>query len=161
MTPRKLAVTVAVIALAAITTLSAVLWTTSTNAATPKAAVSEMILPIAGGVDGDTIKTRLDALPCPLCRVSIRIRGIDTPEKGHRAKCVKEVALAVRASQLTTDLIGTTRTMSVRNFEWDKYGGRIDGDVVINGHDVAKELMAAGLARPYTGKGPKPDWCAP
>jgi endonuclease YncB( thermonuclease family) len=119
-----------------------------------------MLMPIVGGVDGDTIKSRLDVLPCPLCKVSIRIRGIDTPEKGFRAKCPKEAALAVQASQMTKDLIGSTKLMTVNKPDWDKYGGRIDGEVVINGHNVGNELIAAGLARPYTGKGPKPDWCA-
>lgn len=161
MTPRKFAVTASLAALTAIVVIAVTLWTTSTNAAMPKVVSPELILPIIGGVDGDTIKTRLDSLPCPLCRVSIRVRGINTPEKGYRAKCAKELALAQQASQLTKDLIGSSRTMSVLNADWDKYGGRIDGDVVINGHDVAKELIAAGLARPYTGKGPRPDWCAP
>lgn len=122
---------------------------------------NEMVMPILGGVDGDTIATRVDALPCPLCRVSIRIRGIDTPEKGAKAKCVREAALAVEASLLTRSLIGTNKTMIVQNPKWDKYGGRIDGEVIIGGKDVGTALIEKGLARPYTGKGPKPDWCTP
>jgi micrococcal nuclease len=119
-----------------------------------------MTLPIVGGVDGDTIKTRIDALPCPLCKVSIRIRGIDTPEKGTRAKCPMEAALALQASYMTKKLIGSTKSMTVINPTWDKYGGRINGDVLVGGYNVGNELLASGLARPYTGTGPKPNWCA-
>lgn len=122
---------------------------------------ADMTMPILGGVDGDTIATRIDTLPCPLCRVSIRIRGIDTPEKGARAKCMLEASRAVEASKLTRSLIGSNTTMVVKNPAWDKYGGRINGEVVIGGKDVGQELIAKGLAQPYTGRGPKPDWCKP
>ena len=37
-----------------------------------------MVVPIISVTDGDTIKTII-TLPCPLCFVSIRIVGIDTP----------------------------------------------------------------------------------
>lgn len=117
-------------------------------------------LPIVGGIDGDTIQSRIDALPCPLCKVSIRIRGIDTPEKGYRAKCAKEKDLGQQASALTKQMIGSTKVMTVLEADWDKYGGRIDGQVVINGHNIGDELLKSGFAKPYTGKGPKPDWCS-
>lgn len=117
-----------------------------------------MVLPIASAVDGDTIKTKVN-LPTPLNVVSIRIRGIDTPEKGKKAKCEKEAALAEKASASTTALIGKNTTMIVTNYQWDKYGGRIVGNVMINGKDVAQNLLDNGLAAPYTGKGSKPDWC--
>lgn len=150
--------TVTVTAVSVITAVVFFAITTPSSAA-PQLS-NEMLLPIVGGVDGDTIKTRIDALPCPLCKVSIRLRGIDTPEKGHRAKCAKEANLALHASKMTKDMIGSATLMTVRNPDWDKYGGRIDGEVIINGLNVGNELIANGLARPYTGKGPKPDWCS-
>jgi micrococcal nuclease len=168
MSLRKIAVTSAVITIAAIMATVFVGYAMTSTAgpgagivvtAAPRSTPT-LVLPIISGVDGDTIRTRIDALPCPLCNVSIRIRGIDTPEKGARAKCQQEADLAVQASKMTKSLIGDTKAMTVHQFAWDKYGGRIDGIVVINGHNVGDELIAAGLARPYTGKGPKPNWCA-
>jgi endonuclease YncB( thermonuclease family) len=119
---------------------------------------ADMTLPIKGTIDGDTIATQL-ALPCPLCKASVRIRGIDTPEKGSRAKCTKEADLAALASGLTKQLIGTATEMTVTDIKWDKYGGRIDGFVFINGHSVGDELIKAGVAVRYDGK-KKKSWCS-
>ena len=118
----------------------------------------EMTLPIVGGIDGDTIRTYLP-LPCPLCRASVRIIGIDTPEKGYRAKCEKEHQLALEATEFTAKLVGRASHMKVSRFKWDKYGGRIDAQVEINGVDLGTELILGGFAVPYTGEGPKKDWC--
>lgn len=127
-------------------------------AASP-AFAGEMTLPIVGGIDGDTIRTYLN-LPCPLCKAAVRIDGIDTPEKGHRAKCEKEHQLALQATEFTRSLIGTSTTMKITNFRWDKYGGRIDAVVYINGVNLGQELILSGFAVPYTGSGPKKNWCA-
>lgn len=116
-------------------------------------------LPILGVIDGDTIRTFIP-LECPLCDASIRINGIDTPESLTRyAGCAKEVELGLQAKALTQSLVGKNTTMEVTEFDHDKYGGRILGTVVINGKDVGQELINAGLAKPYFGSGPKPDWC--
>ncbi len=121
-----------------------------------------MLLPIISVYDGDTIKTSFgNRLPSPLNKVSVRIRGIDTPERGWRAKCEKEANLAEQAKQYLTDLIKTTNAtkIKVENFKWDKYGSRILADVKIRGIDVASYLMSKGVAVPYSGSGPKFDWC--
>lgn len=131
-----------------------------------------MILPITVIHDGDTIETDLTwRLPTPLNKVSIRIRGIDTPElpaesytvtgKLNRAKCIKEAELALKARDRVRQIAKDKTTMRITNFDWDKYGGRIDADVEINGVDIGKTLLAENLARPYTGEGPKSDWCSP
>jgi len=118
----------------------------------------EMVMPIRGLADGDTIKTVLP-LQCPLCNVSIRILGIDTPEKGKMAKCSKEAELAVQARKTLENLIAKQETMVIKNFKWDKYGGRIDANVEVNGVDIGKSMIEKGVAKPYTGSGPKPNWC--
>lgn len=118
-----------------------------------------IMLPIRGVTDGDTIKTSLP-LACPLCNASIRVNGIDTPESlKQNAKCAKELALGIQAKEFMKTFVGTNTTMSVTSFNWDKYGGRIVGTVNIDGKDAAQTLIAAGLAKPYTGTGAKPDWC--
>jgi len=130
---------------------------------------SYMLLPIVEVYDGDTIKTDLKRMPVPLNKVSIRIYGIDTPEmpaksyattgKLGRAKCVKEAALAIEAKEFVEWLAQGFTKMKVDNFKWDKYGGRILGDVSINGVDVAESLIDAELAVAYFGSGTKKDWC--
>lgn len=119
---------------------------------------ASMEMPILEVTDGDTIKSFVN-LPCPLCLVSIRIIGIDTPEKTWRGKCDKERELGEKATEFVKNIVGKNKVMTVHNVKWDKYGGRIDGDVEVDGRDISKALIAAGLAQPYTGQGDKPEWC--
>ena len=42
--------------------------------------------------------------------------------------------------------------------EWDKYGGRVLGHVIIDGQSLSDMLIRAGLARPYHGEA-KSSWC--
>lgn len=120
---------------------------------------ADMVLPIKGVADGDTIRTSLK-LPCPLCAASVRIRGIDTPESNYLAKCEKERVLGLKAKEFLTSLAIANETMLARNVKWDKYGGRIDAEVEIAGINVGQEMIRRGFAAPYTGIGPKPNWCA-
>ena len=41
----------------------------------------------------------------------------------------------------------------------DKYGSRIDAQVISNGINVGEEMIKRGLAVPYTGSGQKQNWC--
>ena len=42
-------------------------------------------------IDGDTVAFQADFLPAPLKKeLSIRVFGVDTPEKGFRAQCPSE-----------------------------------------------------------------------
>jgi micrococcal nuclease len=119
---------------------------------------ADMIMPIRGVTDGDTIKSTVK-LPCPLCNVSVRILGIDTPESTYLAKCPAEKAKGLEAKAFLINITTGQTEMMARNIKWDKYGGRIDANVEINGVDIGKAMIAKGFAKPYTGEGPKPDWC--
>jgi endonuclease YncB( thermonuclease family) len=119
---------------------------------------ADMTLPIRGVADGDTIRSTL-SLPCPLCNVSIRIRGIDTPESNHLAKCPAEKLKGIAAKDFLKTVLANEPTMLAKNVKWDKYGGRIDAEVVVNGMDIGKLMITKGLAKPYTGQGPKSNWC--
>lgn len=125
------------------------------NATSVRAA--EVTLPIMGVIDGDTIRTTLP-LPCPLCNASIRVLGIDTPEKGSRAKCAYEDERGKKATEFTKKFLLGKTSMVVKNIKWDKYGGRILGAVYIDGKELGSELIKAGLARPYHGE-KKASWC--
>jgi micrococcal nuclease len=119
---------------------------------------NDMILPFRGVVDGDTVNTTLK-LPCPLCNASVRQLGIDTPESNHLAKCAKERELGLKAKAFTASLFVNQEEFMARRIRWDKYGGRILGYIEVNGVDLGKALIDKGLAKPYFGSGPKPDWC--
>lgn len=109
--------------------------------------------------DGDTIKLDVSK-ESPLIKklgLSVRIKGIDTPEKGSKAKCDKENALGQQATKFTTDLVGN-KELLLSQVENDKYGGRIVASVKVGGVDIAQELLKKGLARVYNGE-KKKSWC--
>ena len=109
--------------------------------------------------DGDTIKIDVSK-ESPLVKklgLIVRINGIDTPEKGSRAKCSKENELAMQATKFTTDLIGN-KELLLTPIKWDKYGGRLIANVKVGGVDIAQELLKKGLARVYGGE-KKQSWC--
>jgi micrococcal nuclease len=119
---------------------------------------NDMRMPYVAVIDGDTIRSSVQ-LPCPLCNVYIRIKGIDTPESNHLAKCEKEKITGMAAKKyLQNVFIGKTEFMA-RNMDWDKYGGRIVADVEVDGKSLAEDLIKRGYAKPYAGRGRKPNWC--
>ena len=114
-------------------------------------------------IDGDTVAFQADFLPAPLKpELSIRVLGVDTPEKGHRAECPKEAAAAEKASQFTKDSLNAAikagQPIMIEIQKHDKFGGRVLGDVIINGQRLSAMLIANGHARPYFGE-KKSSWC--
>ena len=111
-------------------------------------------------IDGDTIQIEAPFLPKELGdHLSVRILGVDTPEKGHRAKCELENTKAVAASIFTDNEVHAAKEIKIIIKGWDKYGGRILGDLVIDGIPLSTKLIQKGFAVPYSGKGQKKDWC--
>lgn len=110
-------------------------------------------------IDGDTVAIAAPYLPKPLKpELLVRIYGIDTPEKGSRAKCKAENSIAVNATNFTKQfVVGPEPQVIIYN--WDKYGGRVLGDIQVNGKSLQKELIRQGLARSYYG-GEKSSWCS-
>ena len=103
--------------------------------------------------DGDTIVIAAPFLPAPLKpELAVRIFGVDTPEKGHRAQCPQEDQRAQLASKWTTQLIAQGGKIQVTLYAWDKFGGRVLGDIIVNGQSVRNGLIANGLAREYYGE---------
>ena len=109
--------------------------------------------------DGDTIVIAATYLPAPLKpELAVRIFGVDTPEKGHRAQCPEENAKAMKASAYTADLIKSGKKIQVTLYRWDKFGGRVLGDILVDGQSVRAGLIQHGLAREYYGEA-KQSWC--
>jgi endonuclease YncB( thermonuclease family) len=110
-------------------------------------------------IDGDTVEIAVDFLPSPLPpKLSIRVMGIDTPEKAPRAQCDAEAALARKASAFTKDAVANAREVDIKILKWDKYGGRVLGEVYLDHQSLAESLVSAGLARHYKGDA-KQSWC--
>ena len=110
-------------------------------------------------IDGDTVAFQADFLPAPLKKeLSIRVYGVDTPEKGHRAQCASEAQRGEAASAFTKQMIAASQQRQVVLMDWDKYGGRVLGDVILNGISLRQQLIANGFAREYYGEA-KTSWC--
>lgn len=110
-------------------------------------------------IDGDTVEISVPWIPPPLPpKLSIRVLGVDTPEKAPRAQCEAEAKKAAEASEFTKSAVQMATEIDVQIKTWDKYGGRVLGDVYIDGNSLAEMLIEAGLARPYKGEA-KSSWC--
>jgi endonuclease YncB( thermonuclease family) len=110
-------------------------------------------------IDGDTVAFQANWLPDPLKKeLSIRVFGVDTPEKGHRAQCPQEDARGKAASEFTKQAIASAQQRQIYLMAWDKYGGRVLGDVVLDGKSLRMMLIERGFAREYYGEA-KQSWC--
>lgn len=110
-------------------------------------------------IDGDTVEFEAAFLPEPLPKkLSIRVWGVDTPEKGWRGQCDKEKTLGEAASKFTKDLVANAKATQIVIYDWDKFGGRVLGDVLIDGNSLTKLLIEKGYAREYYGDA-KQSWC--
>ena len=110
-------------------------------------------------IDGDTVGIQATWLPAPLKpELSIRVFGVDTPEKGHRAACPSEAARGEAATAFTKAQINAATKRQIVLMDWDKYGGRVLGDVLLNGQSLRVMLIQNGFAREYYGEA-KTSWC--
>lgn len=110
-------------------------------------------------IDGDTVAFQANWLPDPLKKeLSIRVFGVDTPEKGFRAKCPSEDQRGQNATAFTKQLINQSQKRQIILMDWDKYGGRVLGDVILDGKSLRQQLIANGYAREYYGEA-KTSWC--
>ena len=109
--------------------------------------------------DGDTVVIAAPFLPAPLKpELAVRVFGVDTPEKGHRAQCPSEAQRGEQASAFTKNAVKSTKKHQVILYSWDKFGGRVLGDIVLDGVSLRAELIRNGFAREYYGDA-KQSWC--
>ncbi len=100
--------------------------------------------------DGDTV-----ALDCPKGRKTVRIVGYDTPET-KKPGCDAEAALGRTATQRLRALV-QSGDLAFEGKGFDKYG-RMLAVMTVDGVDIARTLLAEGLAVPYYG-GSRINWC--
>jgi endonuclease YncB( thermonuclease family) len=110
-------------------------------------------------IDGDTVAFQAPFLPAPLKQeLSIRVFGVDTPEKGFRSQCPSENQRGQAATAFTKAQINASTKRQIILMDWDKYGGRVLGDVILDGKSLRQLLIFNGYAREYYGEA-KQSWC--
>ena len=89
-------------------------------------------------IDGDTLRCDIDEHSAIAGKnISIRLRGIDTPEL--RSKNPEERKSANLEKQRLSELLNNARVIELRNINRDKYF-RIDADVYIDGEPLLPKL---------------------
>lgn len=87
----------AAIAVAALSTLGAAL-----IVASAPCAAADYAWPVVKVIDGDTVRVDASAnMPPELASIAVRLRDVDTPEKGRWAKCEAEKQAAAASTNLT------------------------------------------------------------
>lgn len=100
-------------------------------------------------IDGDTLLVDAHPWPGHAVRVSVRVRGIDTPER--RSTCSTERLAADHARSELERLVTDFATVELINVSGGKYYGRVLADLKAGTLDIAAAMLASGLARPYRG----------
>ncbi|MEP3523948.1 MAG: thermonuclease family protein [Hyphomicrobiales bacterium] len=112
-------------------------------------------------VDGDTLKVRAKIWIGQTINISVRLRGIDTPELS--ASCPLERRLAQKARQRLASLVKISKDsmpVTLRNISQGKYGGRVIAFVDnANGISVGDVLLKEDIARPYRRNKARKSWC--
>ena len=113
-------------------------------------------------IDSDTVRTLVQIWPGQTVTVSVRVYGVDTPEK-FRPRCPAEKTMAMKATAFVRGLIKPGDVIRLRAVQRGKYAGRVVAQVYIinaNGDEVSlgQLLIDRGFARPYFG-GHKSSWC--
>lgn len=108
--------------------------------------------------DGDTISINIPSIhPLLGKNISVRVKGIDTPEMKTKNRCEKEKGQ--QAKELVSNLLKQAKKIDLIGISREKYF-RILADVQYDGVSLAKTLLAAGLAYPYFGQTkPSTNWC--
>ena len=107
-------------------------------------------------LDGDTFESRVNIWPGVDVTTRVRLRGVDAPEL--HARCDEERRRALAAREALVRIL-SEGGVGVARVGQDKYGGRVDAEVsTARTPDVAKALLAHGLARRYSG-GRRESWC--
>lgn len=109
-------------------------------------------------LDGDTVEVDVFLWPGLAQRIKLRLAGVNTPEKRGRGVSLCEKVAAKRATEFTRRFLKRALQVIVSGVKLGKFAGRVLGKISVNGKDLGDALMAAGLARPYSG-GRRKAWC--
>lgn len=141
----------------------------TTKARLPSKTKAYVVTGVPTVIDGDTLAVPVKWFPKPFKQeVHVRVYGINTPESeldhapGGQAEVdmglkAKEYAKTWLKEQLATPKRGKVVVKIHTPGLHDKYGGRILGDVSVNGKLFGDVMLESGLAKPYMG-GKKEAW---
>ena len=136
--------------------ISAPTITSVSSQATPQSGIV-LIEKVLRVYDGDTFIADLKncdvAITCK--NIPVRLLGIDTPEMV--AKCHQEKEKAESAKQYLKQRLENAKIIMLTRVKRDKYF-RLDATVIVDGTDVAADMVNSGLAVKYTG-GRRQSWC--
>jgi len=125
-------------------------------------------------IDGETIEGTVNVWPGVTTNSSIRLKGVDTPEIHAKFICTTltspacavektrvdcERALALEAKHFVEVTLQNAKVV-VTSITPDKFAGRYDATVLVNGVDLGSLLIASQFGRAYSG-GKRGVWCAP
>ena len=98
-------------------------------------------------IDGDTLRQG---------RQRYRVENIDAPERGRRAQCPEERALAEASRAYLIEWVAEARRVEAHpTGRRDRYG-RVVARIDVDGADLGKRLIARGLAQRWH----KADFCS-
>jgi endonuclease YncB( thermonuclease family) len=136
--------------------LLALLWAANPAHAGREFLAGPVAVDVLEVIDGDTFLARAKVWPGHEVTVSVRLRGIDAPER--RAKCDRERAAAEEA-RLALEHVLSAAPVLIRNISGDKYFARVIADAGNDDVlDAASFMLELELARPYQG-GKRRGWC--
>jgi len=108
-------------------------------------------------IDGDTVVLKVHAWPGLTQKISLRLDGVNTPEKRRAPECEK--IQGRKATAFTKAFIGSAQAVRISDVHLGKFAGRALGKITVPGKgDLGAALLQAGLAREYHG-GHRDPWC--
>lgn len=115
-----------------------------------------LVCAVLTAVDGDTV--RCDGQKMRLLGGGIvDVQGIDTPEIGSHAKCLKERKLALIAKRRLADIIKGEK-IKIETKGMDTWGRPLVNLYLPDGREVGQILLSEGTAREWH-PGKRNDWC--
>ncbi|MDJ0685361.1 MAG: thermonuclease family protein [Alphaproteobacteria bacterium] len=100
-------------------------------------------------IDGDTVEIDGE---------SIRLKDLDAPETGHRARCRRERIAGENATRALQGLVQRSRTVTVTRTGDGGYG-RTEAFLTVDGVDVTDWMIAQGHGVRWV-PGRQHNWCA-
>jgi micrococcal nuclease len=109
--------------------------------------------------DGDTITVNIPGQhPVFGNEISVRIKGIDTPEIRSKSSCEMEKSRI--AKRLVGERLEAAKSIHLKDVSRVKYF-RVVADVIADGESLGELLINQGLAVGYDGgRKPATDWCS-
>lgn len=104
-------------------------------------------------VDGDTFVAVIPGMPKIFSAMSIRVKGIDTPEMKAERQCERDDA---RAAKIAAAAVLLNAKVDLKFCESDKYF-RLACFVYAGNIDLSQRMLTLDLATPYGG-GTKIKW---